>query len=68
MISEVITPPVTIILIPEKYGARGYGCKRFDGNILIPYNKAVLTMFDDVKERKIMTMERSAFFRLESCE
>ena len=41
-------PPVEIFCIPEYLGSRGYGAKISNGQILIPYNPAVVLHFPEV--------------------
>jgi hypothetical protein len=61
-----MTPPVTVIVVPQAVGSRGYGCKTDGRNLLIPYNKLIDDRFSDVPEKKIGTILRERFFGLPS--
>jgi hypothetical protein len=66
MKAKMAEPPVTVLMIPEKYGSRGYGAKKERGKLLIPYNESVVRAFNDVLEKRTATILRKRYFELES--
>jgi hypothetical protein len=55
---------VSVVYIPETYGARGWGCKISGESLVIPYNPTVTKSYEDVKELVIATMARAIFNNL----
>lgn len=45
------TPPVTVLRIPKRYGARGYGAKVDGDELIITHNASTVLAFADVPTR-----------------
>jgi hypothetical protein len=57
-VRQIPTPPVTVLHIPKRYGARGYGAKVDGKEIIMTHNPATVKAFEDVSPR-VTTMLRS---------
>ncbi len=45
------TPPVTVLHIPKRYGARGYGAKVDGKELIVTHNPSKVLAFSDVPAR-----------------
>jgi hypothetical protein len=57
-VRQIPTPPVTVLHIPKRYSARGYGAKVDGKEIVVTHNPATVKAFGDVSPR-VTTMLRS---------